>query len=227
MSSQVQSAVRASVARQAILGVAGIGLVGFIVAHLAGNLFIFLGPEAFNAYAEKLHELGALLWVARGGLLAIFVAHVYLTARLWLGNRSARPQRYAQVRYQGDRTFATRSMIYTGALIFLFVFIHLYDFTLADKEGAKAVVNGENLGLYGVVWNGFANPLRSLFYIVVMVCLGLHLSHAVSSVVVTLGADRSAFVRRMDLAAKAAGAAIAVGFSSIPVYVLARAYFIN
>jgi succinate dehydrogenase / fumarate reductase cytochrome b subunit len=227
MNSSFQRSLRTTVARQILLGLAGIGLVGFILVHLSGNLLIFLGPEAFNAYSQKLHDLGALLWVARIGLIAIFVLHVYMTVRLWFGNRARAGSRYAVTNYMGEKTIATRSMIITGTLIFAFVFVHLLDFTFVDKAGPNSMVGGESLGLYGVVFNGFANPLRAAFYIVVMACLGLHLSHAVSSVAVTLGTENSKTVKRADLAAKAVGALIFLAFSSIPVYVLLRVHVLS
>jgi succinate dehydrogenase / fumarate reductase, cytochrome b subunit len=229
MNSEAQSKFSTTVARQVILGVAGIGLVAFIVAHLAGNLFIYAGPEVFNAYAQKLHDLGALLWVARAGLIAIFVLHVYYTAKLGLGNRAARgAQRYAVTKRSAERPWGTRAMIYTGALIFVFVFVHLLDFTFVSKTGALSEIGGESLGLYGVVFNRYAFSFwRAPFYIVTMICLGLHLSHAVSSVTVTLGTENSTFVKRADIAAKVAGAVIAVGFSSIPIYVLLKAHVLS
>ena len=221
MSSSVQSKFSTTVARQFILGLAGIGLVGFILVHLSGNLLIYGGSEAFNAYSEKLHDMGALLWVARIGLIAIFILHVYYTARLWIGNHRKGGSRYAVTSHMGDKTFATRSMIYTGTIIFIFVFIHLLDFTLVDKTGELSKLGGESMGIYGVVVNGFAHSYwRAPFYIVVMACLGLHLSHAVSSVAVTLGTENSKLVKRADIAAKAVGALIFLGFSSVPVYVL-------
>jgi succinate dehydrogenase / fumarate reductase cytochrome b subunit len=111
------------------------------------------------------------------------------------------------------------------------VLFHVYDFTVTgDREGARSFVDGmseESMGLYGVVFNSFANPVRSLFYIIAVCAVGLHLSHAISSVVVTLGflADKS--TDRAEFAAKAIGLIVALGFSSIPLFVLFRAHVIG
>src|SRR3954454_9582074 len=68
-----------TVGQKIVIGLTGAGLVGFVVVHMIGNLKLFGGPESINAYAYFLkHDLGAFLWIARGGLLAVFVAHVYL-----------------------------------------------------------------------------------------------------------------------------------------------------
>ncbi len=227
MSISRSSLWRSTVLRELALSLAGIGLVGFILMHLAGNLLIYAGPNAFNAYSKKLHDLGALLWVARIGLIAIFTLHVVITASLWWKNRYPRAQRYAVTVRRTRKTVATRTMIITGALIFVFACIHLLDFTFADKEGPKSLIDGASLGLYGVVWNGFANPLRAIAYVVFMCCVGFHLSHAISSLCITLGAENDRFVERADLAAKVIGALVAVAFSSIPLYVLVRSHLLG
>ncbi|MCC6145183.1 MAG: succinate dehydrogenase cytochrome b subunit [Candidatus Hydrogenedentes bacterium] len=228
MSATTSARLTTTVAREFVLALAGVGLVLFIFMHLSGNLLIYAGPEHFNAYSAKLHELGALLWVARIGLIAAFGAHAALGLDLALRNRRARKNRYAEYTYMSDKTLATRTMAISGLLIFFFIWIHLYDFTLSDHSGSYSIVDGMNdgasLGLYGVVFNTFSNPLHALFYIVVMVALGMHLSHALSSVFVTLGSENSPFVSRMETVAKAVATLVSLGFISIPIYILVRAH---
>src|SRR5262245_44719114 len=60
---------------KATTAVTGALLTGFLVVHLLGNLQILAGPDAINNYAHKLKELGPFLWLARGGLLTIFLVH--------------------------------------------------------------------------------------------------------------------------------------------------------
>jgi succinate dehydrogenase / fumarate reductase cytochrome b subunit len=122
-------------------------------------------------------------------------------------------------------------MALSGIVILCFVLFHVYDFTITgDREGDRSFVEGmgvDSMGLYGVVFNSFANPVRALFYIMAVCAVGLHLSHAISSVVVTLGflADKS--TDRAEFAAKAIGLIVALGFSSIPLFVLFRAHVIG
>lgn len=230
MTSANSARYTSTVAREFVLAAAGIGLVLFIFLHLSGNLLILLGPGAFNAYADKLHEMPAVVWTGRAGLVLIFGAHIYLGLSLALKNRQARKHRYAEYTHMGDKTVATRTMAISGLVIFFFLWIHLYDFTLADRTGPKSIVegmnDGESLGLYGVVWNAFSNPIHALFYIVVMGALGLHLSHALSSVLVTLGAENERFVARAELAGKVVAAAVALAFISIPMYVLVKTFLV-
>lgn len=216
-----------TVGRELLVGVTGLALVGFIVIHLSGNLLIFVGPEAFNAYAAKLHSLGALLWVARIGLITTFVVHIGSAISLARDSRKARAHAYEAQHFQGRKTLATRLMLLSGLTLLFFLFFHLSDFTLASHEGAAGTVNGVELGLYGLVWNSFANPVRVLFYLAAVACLGMHLSHATSSVLVTLGVLRDKNTGNADLVARILGATLALGFSSIPVYILIKAFFLG
>ena len=76
--------------KKQISGITGLMMIGFVIAHLSGNFLIFKGPEAFNGYAKFLHDLGALLWVARIGLIVAFVAHLASTMSLVIQNKKAR-----------------------------------------------------------------------------------------------------------------------------------------
>ena len=216
-----------TVGRELLVGVTGLALVGFIVVHLAGNLLIFAGPEALNAYAKALHSTGKLLWVARIGLIAAFAIHITAAISLARESRRARAQAYESTTRSGPKTVATRLMLLSGLTMLFFLFFHLSDFTLTAATGDKATVNGVDLGLYGLVWNAFSNPIRVLFYLAAMACLGMHLSHAISSVLVTLGILRDKNTPTTDLVARGVGIALAVGFSSIPVYIFIKANIIG
>ncbi|MCA9450783.1 MAG: succinate dehydrogenase cytochrome b subunit, partial [Candidatus Omnitrophica bacterium] len=185
MSGSSWTLLQSSIIRKQIVAVTGLMLVGFLIAHLTGNFLLFAGPEAFNGYSKKLHDLGAILWVLRIGLLAAFLAHIYLAIQLTAENHSARKHRYAVSNQKGDGGFAKRSMIYTGLLVFLFVALHLYDFTFRSKTGDPTVISGvnegESLGLFGLVWNSFLEPWHAGLYILAMIVLGLHLSHGIQS----------------------------------------------
>jgi len=223
----IRGRLATTLGRELLVGVTGIMLVGFILIHLSGNLLIFGGPEVFNAYAARLHSLGALLWVARIGLITVFIVHISAAISLAKANRAAREERYDYQHYVGRKSPASRLMLFSGLCLLFFLFFHINDFTLRSPTGPRAEIGGEALGLYGLVWNSFANPLRSLFYFAAMACLGMHLSHAIASVVVTLGALREKATPNVDLGARIAGAAIALLFSTIPLYVLIRTHLMG
>lgn len=218
-----------TVAKELAVGLTGIVLVIFVLGHLVGNLLLIVGPEVFNDYADRLHSLGELLWAARAGLLAALVIHVGMAVSLAKENAAARgAARYEVEKSAGRKTFATRLMLISGVLIFVFTVLHVYDFTLsADRTGDQSFVDGmseESLGLYGVVFNAFGDPVRSLLYILAMGFVGIHLTHAIASVVVTLGflADKNTVLA--EYAARAIGLIVALGFAAIPLYVMFRTY---
>jgi len=105
----VHKILGSSILRKQLVAVTGLAMIGFVIAHLAGNLTIFLGPDAFNEYAHKLQSLGPLLWVMRSGMIAAVVLHVSLTLTLVFENRSARPQPYYTSASKGDRNWASRT----------------------------------------------------------------------------------------------------------------------
>lgn len=216
--------LRSSIFRKQVIAITGLIIVGFIFVHLAGNLMVYAGPETYNHYSEMLLSMGELLWLIRIVLITAAVVHVVLTLQLALENYRARGTRYAAYEPVGDRSFATKTMKYTGILIFLFLFIHLYDFTFADKAGDESVVTGlnegESLHLYGLVWNAFNNPLRALFYVLVMVAVGLHMAHGVESLFQTLGFNHDRYTPWLRKISVVIGVVVAVGFITIPLYVL-------
>jgi len=213
-----------SITRELFIAASGLVLVMFILGHLAGNFFLFGGAAAYNGYSEHLHALGVVLWAIRLGLVTALLVHVVLTVMLALENRAARKTRYAVSTTAGGTDVAKLTMIYTGLLLAAFMVVHLVDFTFSDHTGARSMVAGENLGLYGVVWNSFANPLHSLFYILAVCAVGLHLSNAVSTIWVTLGVLTDAATVKVKRISKVVGALVALAFCSIPLYVLATTY---
>jgi len=219
---------QSSVFRKQIVAITGLILVLFILFHLAGNLIIFLGPEHLNQYSEMLHALPELLWVARLVLLGAVGLHIYHTVRLYQENRKARgEQRYAvEGSKRGDLAFARKWMILTGLVVIFFLVLHLYDFTFTSHHGDHTVVpgaaDGEPLGLFGLVWNSFGNPLRGLVYIAAMACVGLHLSHGIQSLFQSMGWHHNRWMPLIMKVSVALGFIVAIGFSLIPIYILLK-----
>ena len=231
MAPKFTALLKRSLIKKQIVAVSGIVLVTFIFGHLAGNFLVFAGPDALNKYAEKIQGLGIGLWVVRSGLIAAFLTHIGFTIWVTLENRAARGDRYLVRNNLGETTWAKRTMIYSGALVFFYVFIHLNDFTFPEKVGPSTVIagvnGGESLGLFGLVWNSFLNPLRAGFYILAVGLLGMHLSHGIQSVFQSLGAPQGEQMDKITKVSRVIGLLVALGYSSIPVYVLVRHYTIG
>jgi len=209
-----------SIGKKQIIAITGLMMAMFLITHLSGNLLMFKGPQALNSYSQMLHDLGGILWVARIGLLGAFVAHFSFTIALVIQNRKARGQSYSTSVNKKTRSFTARLMPFSGGILFAYIVIHLLDFTFTDVTAVNAMVNGEFLGLYGLVYNEFMNPFDSLFYIVAMMSVGFHLTHGIQSVMQTYGFNHPVYTPLIKKISVVLGSVIAVGFSSIPVYVL-------
>ncbi|MES2745121.1 MAG: succinate dehydrogenase cytochrome b subunit [Bdellovibrionota bacterium] len=185
---------KSSLGSKFIMAVTGAGLFAFLIGHIAGNLLLYWGQDAFNAYALGLRHLPyGLLWIARGGLIVFFGAHIYIAYRLTFHNRRARPERYA---YEStlQASFASRTMPYTGSLILIFLLLHLAHFTFRWLGGDVDLI--DPLGrddVYTMVVHAFQNPIYSVLYAISMAVLGYHLSHGLSSMWQSLGLNHQKY----------------------------------
>ena len=206
-----------SLGGKAIVALTGLGMVGFILAHLSGNLLIFGGPEAINHYAENLHKLGGIVWAVRIGLVLMTLLHVVFAIKLNLANKKARPVAYAKKSYT-KASFASRSMVLTGLLVLSYIVFHLAHFTFRVTSPAIAAL-GE-FDVYQMIVLAFKDPVVALAYVVSMVLLGLHLSHGISSLFQTLGFNHPKYNPLIRRIGPVLGALLAAGYISIPVSVL-------
>jgi succinate dehydrogenase / fumarate reductase, cytochrome b subunit len=211
-----------SVGAKITVALTGLGLVIFTIFHMIGNLKMFSGPDSVNAYAHFLkHDLGLLLWIARGGLLAIFVLHLTLAIRLSLRSKAARPVPYTHASHV-QATLTSRTMIWSGVVVGLFILFHLAHFTFAWVHGAEDSM-GHHVNylelkdpkgrhdVYRMVVAGFTTPWLSVLYIVAQVVLFLHLLHGVQSSFQTLGLKNSRFRNAIRLLGFAVATLILAG----------------
>ena len=214
------SYLKSSIGKKQIIAVTSLALILFVIGHLFGNLWIYAGPEAFNGYAEKLAHLRPALNVAEFFLLAIFLTHIYLTSLLVLENIRARSGRYVVQRskQEGSR-WTSRIMALSGTVILAFVIWHIKDFTFTDHTGPRSFIHGKSLGLYGVVYNSFTNPVHSLLYVIAVICVGLHLDHGVQSFCQTFGFTHPRYTPIIYTISRWFAIIVTLGFSSIPIYI--------
>jgi succinate dehydrogenase / fumarate reductase cytochrome b subunit len=194
----------------------GLLLYGFVIAHMIGNLQVYLGPEAINAYGEFLQHFlhGQGIWIARSGLLVAVALHLWAAVSLTLGNWSARPAGYREWQAR-ESTYASRTMVWSGPLLALFIVYHLAHFTLGNAH--PDFVRGD---VYRNVVVGFQNPFASGFYILAMLALGLHMYHGFWSMLQTLGLSQPRWNRiRRGLSLLLAWVVV-LGNISIPLAVL-------
>ncbi len=213
--------LKSSIVKKIIMALTGAGLVLFIIGHLLGNLQIFISQDKFNEYAALLKSLGGLLWVARIGLIAILVAHVGAAISLAKQNLDAKP-----VGYKVNSTFkassASRHMLHTGMIIFFFILIHLAHFTFGYMQPQYYNLPPDSLGrhdVYTMVIYGFQSAPYVIGYVIAMIGLGFHLSHATSSMFQTIGISGPKITPLIKKAATAFAVAIVIGYISIPLAV--------
>jgi succinate dehydrogenase / fumarate reductase cytochrome b subunit len=196
------------------MALTGLVLIGFVFGHLLGNLLMFKGPVALNEYAKWLHDHPGLVWAARTVLLISVFAHIWAGIKLSLENKASRDGGPA-VDATRRATLGSRTMPYSGVVILGFIVFHLLHFTFKS-----VAVTPQADSVYAMVVAGFAQPAISIFYIVSMLLLCLHLGHGVSSVFQTLGLRNERWRGRLDALAQAYAWFIALGFISIPLAVL-------
>lgn len=185
MMSRLQQFLRSSIGKKSLMALTGLSLIGFLIAHLAGNLTLFADSDggAMATYASKLADLGPLLWIAEVGLGVLFVAHIGLGMRAAMENREARPSRYKDASPKGGRSPASVTMLVTGVVILVFLVVHVIDFRLA----AGVFAHPEPATLAKAVVERLSSPIGAALYLVGMVALGVHLWHAFQSALQTLG----------------------------------------
>jgi len=193
----------------------------FVIGHLLGNLSIFFGPDAVNAYGQFLHNLGEILWLVRIVLLTAVILHIACTMLLWHENLRATPKKYA-VTSDLQTTIYARSMRLSGLVVLAFILFHLAEFTWQvfnpdyktwlDPQGRHDV--------YRMVIAGFSNPLVSGFYVVAIGLLAMHLSHGISSLFQTLGLTTAKLRPIFECGGRALAWIIFAGYISIPLAVL-------
>jgi len=199
-----------SVGKKLMMAVTGLFFCVFLVLHLAGNLTIYMGKDAFNSYAEHLHSLGPLLTLAEWGLLIFAIIHISSGLLLFYQNFKARPTRYAVNKRAGGRTLGSATMPYTGVILLLFVIIHLFNFHFVDKTHTT---------IFQIVSNAFAQPSYVLIYTFAMITAAVHVSHGFWSAFQTLGADHPKYTPLLRGLSLVFCLIVGIGFGFIPVYV--------
>jgi len=218
-----------SVGKKLITGITGLGLVGFLLAHLTGNFLLLVGKDAFNHYAHWLHELGhgAVIPLAELGLLAFFGFHAVTGVRIWVNKTRARKSRYAVSGNAGGaskKTVASKSMLISGILMLVFVVLHVIHFKFGPDAGDGYTYidkHGEEMrDLYTLVVEEFKKVPMVMLYVGAMIFLGLHLRHGVWSAIQSLGLARPQLSGLIYTFSLLLAIVLALGFIVLPVWIL-------
>ena len=217
-------ALKSQVGRKFMTGITGVGLMLFLIGHLAGNLSIFGSSEAFNIYTHKLESLGPLLYLIEAGLAFFFLYHTVLGVSIWLKRRKARPEGYDTYKTRGGashQSIASRSMIITGSIIFIFLILHIIHFKFGPEYTTSLTSVGvdEARDLRKLVIEEFQKTWVVVGYVFVLVLAILHLSHGFWSAFTSLGMKHGEASKKVQVTAYAFGIILMLGFIFIPLYI--------
>ncbi len=228
--------LKSSIMSKIVMAVTGAMLVLYILIHTLGNMLIFLGEDAINSYSQFLHSLGPILWVVRIGLIVAAILHIWTSISLKLDNLGAKPDKYAVKKYLKAK-LTTRTMLWTGIAILLFVIYHIMHLTLGvtnPEHVSKQIYSPHNLAhtaeavtvqlertnVYEMVVLGFREPLIAIIYIIAVIIVAFHLNHAIQSMFQTLGWNNDNYFPKIKAASVLLSYLVGICLVSIPISVL-------
>jgi succinate dehydrogenase / fumarate reductase cytochrome b subunit len=238
----VRQYLQSSLGRKSLMAITGLVLVLFVMGHMLGNLLIYLGPDALNAYAYKLHSIpDPIMAFIRLSLLVAVGVHIWMAVLLTLENKKAKPLSFKN---KVKSSYASRTMRMSGVILLSFIIFHLLHYTVRVvptmeyndnvvfseiagnsnyvplyKEAHPVIKHGEavqTFNVYDMLIHGFKNPYVSFFYILSVGLLCLHLAHGISSLFQTFGLRNRVWRVRLDRIGLAYGLVVFLGFASIP-----------
>ncbi len=198
-----------SIGKKLLMAITGLCFCGFLIIHLFGNLLIYSGKEAFNAYSDSLYSLGPIIRFVELGLLFFAVIHIITGATLFFQNLKARPVRYIVNKRAGGRTIGSATIPYTGFLLLIFVIFHLVNFHFADKTSAT---------IYQIVSSTFTKPEYVAIYIAAVIITAIHIRHGFWSAFQTIGANHPKYMPAIRVISILFSIILGIGFGSIPIY---------
>lgn len=205
-----------SIGKKYIMGITGIALNLYIIAHLSGNFLLLSGAGEFNAYADFLHNIPGFLYIELG-LALVFIVHSFLAVKLSIENKRARPQSYAVKKSAGVATPGGSTMKYTGPYILLFVIVHVANFRFRWFPSIS-----EEASIYDVTYALFQEPAYVVFYVVSTLIVGLHVSHGFQSSFQSLGLNSSHYMPALRSISVVFGVAVGIGYAVLPIFMFLK-----
>ncbi|NET53918.1 MAG: succinate dehydrogenase cytochrome b subunit [Merismopedia sp. SIO2A8] len=209
---------RSPIGKKILTGITGVGLVVFIIAHLLGNLLLFVSPGTYNAYGHALERLGPVLWLIEIVLLLVIVGHASLGIQIYLNSRRARTTPYQAYQSAGKpshQTLSSRTMIWSGLTLAIFVVWHLATFKFGPYQLVESTT-GPVRDLASLVFDAFRKPLYTVSYTLLLGLLGAHLRHGIWSALQSLGVLGGQAQVSVARLSTGLAASITIGFLAVP-----------
>ena len=206
-----------SIGKKTVMALTGGFLILFLLEHLYGNVLLYFGDggKAFNEYSHDAVR-NILIRIIEVVLFLAIIMHVAQAIILTSDNSKARPVKYEINGANQTSSWVSRNMGITGAVIFFFIVVHLYHFFVPYRitgtvggEGADSIANSVAAGL--------GNPVYAALYLVSVIFLALHLSHALYSSLHTLGLDNKKYAPLLKISSTVFALIIGIGFGSFPI----------
>lgn len=221
--------VSSSVGKKFLMAITGLMLCGFLLAHLTGNLLLYVGAQAYNDYAHTLHENEGLLMIAEVGLAALFVGHIYLAFTTARENREARNQQYLMKETKiTDGKISVVSpetwMLISGGIVLVFLAVHMADFTFESRsQDFYKTTDDAPREPFDKAVALLQDPLSTGVYVVGCLVLWAHLGHGVASAFQTLGINHPKYNGLIKWGGVIFAALVGLGFALFPVWAFFQA----
>ena len=210
--------LRSSIGKKTIMGLSGLAWSGFAFTHMLGNMLILVSADAYNKYGHAIVS-NPLLPLAEAGLVVFLLMHAFTGIKLAKENHEARPERYvvaASTSKSGSA--ASKTMIYTGSLVLVFLILHLATFKYGHKY-TTTIGGVEMRDLHRLIVEVFHQPGYVAWYLLSLVLLGFHLSHGFQASFQSLGFNHPRYTPVIKKAGLVYALVVAAGFLSQPIYV--------
>ena len=210
------NSLNSSIGKKFVMALTGILLMLFLIFHLGGNITLYFGAEAFDTYVHTLDKVKPIVRVIEIILGLIFIFHIFNGVKLWYENKKARLKKYKVNISSENSTLFSRTMIYSGSIVFIFLVLHLSTFWYAFNFSGHPVTGSHEY--YKIVVDWFQDPVYAGVYVLAMVLLGFHLNHGFQSAFQTFGWNHAKYFPFIKAFGTAYAIIMAIGFASLPVY---------
>lgn len=210
--SWVWNSLNSSIGKKLVMAITGVALMLFLIIHLAGNMSLYGGKDAFNNYVGLLEHIKPFIRVIEVILALVFVFHIFNGVRLWIENKQARPQGYSVNGSRKNTDVFSRTAFITGSIVFIFLVIHL------QTIWYKFNYSGTELDLYTITTEWFQVWWYAALYFIAVLLLGFHLNHGFQSAFQTFGWNHKKYFPFIEKLGTVYALIMTIGFGSIPVY---------